>query len=92
MDTWEVASRESAKFGHRIPGARSLEGLSSHGTNERFYPALLGHTTRQNHYRALLKITGIVLITITIGKNYINNVYPFAFDKFRENNPIFILS
>ncbi|KAL6030165.1 hypothetical protein STEG23_023696, partial [Scotinomys teguina] len=26
------------------------------------------------------------------GKNYINNVYPFAFDKFRENGPIFILS
>ncbi|KAL6043756.1 hypothetical protein STEG23_018523, partial [Scotinomys teguina] len=32
------------------------------------------------------------VITITIGKNYINDVYPFAFDKFRENDPIFTLS
>ncbi|KAL6041452.1 hypothetical protein STEG23_023567, partial [Scotinomys teguina] len=31
------------------------------------------------------------VVTITIGKNYINNVYPFAFDKVRENDPIFIL-
>ncbi|KAL6071379.1 hypothetical protein STEG23_006227, partial [Scotinomys teguina] len=32
------------------------------------------------------------VIIIPIGKNYINNGYPFAFDKFRENDPIFILS
>ncbi|KAL6045236.1 hypothetical protein STEG23_009528, partial [Scotinomys teguina] len=63
MDTWEVVSRESAKFGRRILGASAREGLSSHGTNERFYPALLGHTTRQNHYRALLKITGIPIFS-----------------------------
>ncbi|KAL6036524.1 hypothetical protein STEG23_003912, partial [Scotinomys teguina] len=34
----------------------------------------------------------LTVITITIGKNYINNAFPFAFDKFRENDPIFILS